>query len=225
MESTLWVPIIAGGFGLMTLHINKRNKVSEFRQAWIDAMREELSLFCGAARTLGSLLDQGQGTAASRKVIADWVRDVDTHNQNVEENGYSNLRVDAEERRKYLLTLTELEGAIVTKLDTYLDVCRKNHYKITLRLNLAAEGDNGTDPLHQQMDAQLQSILAGLGRGLQDEPFSYDQLLQNIDALLKTSSRMLKQEWERVKAGDLFHALRAKYRRLGLSSFDVMRDG
>jgi hypothetical protein len=41
--ATLVVAVIAGAFSLIGLVISKEQKVSEFRQSWIDALREDIS--------------------------------------------------------------------------------------------------------------------------------------------------------------------------------------
>jgi hypothetical protein len=41
--ATLLVAMIAGAFSLLGLVISKEQKVSEFRQTWIDALREDIS--------------------------------------------------------------------------------------------------------------------------------------------------------------------------------------
>jgi hypothetical protein len=42
---TVLVAFVAGAFSLLNLTVSKENKVSEFRQAWIDALREDISSF------------------------------------------------------------------------------------------------------------------------------------------------------------------------------------
>jgi hypothetical protein len=42
---TVLVAFVAGAFSLLNLTVSKESKVSEFRQAWIDALREDICLF------------------------------------------------------------------------------------------------------------------------------------------------------------------------------------
>lgn len=48
---TLAAAFIAGAIAALTLIVNKENKISEFRQAWIDGLREDLTNFFSASRT------------------------------------------------------------------------------------------------------------------------------------------------------------------------------
>ena len=43
--------VLAGAIAALTLIVNKENKISEFRQAWIDGLREDLANFFSASRT------------------------------------------------------------------------------------------------------------------------------------------------------------------------------
>ncbi|HKE96605.1 MAG TPA: hypothetical protein VKB34_20010, partial [Povalibacter sp.] len=48
--ATVVASLIAGVFSFVNLTLNKEQKTSEFRQAWIDALRADLSAFFAAAR-------------------------------------------------------------------------------------------------------------------------------------------------------------------------------
>ncbi|HQR97496.1 MULTISPECIES: hypothetical protein [unclassified Polaromonas] len=48
---TLAAAFMAGAIAALTLIVNKENKISEFRQAWIDGLREDLANFFSASRT------------------------------------------------------------------------------------------------------------------------------------------------------------------------------
>jgi len=48
--------IIAGGISFVVTVLSKEQKTSEFRQAWIDALREELSEFVSTVDTISSFL-------------------------------------------------------------------------------------------------------------------------------------------------------------------------
>jgi hypothetical protein len=51
--------LIAGFFSLLNLIISKEQKVSEFRQQWIDSLRQELSDHMAALVSLSSILEDG----------------------------------------------------------------------------------------------------------------------------------------------------------------------
>ncbi len=48
--ATLVAALIAAAMSFVNLTLNKEQKTSEFRQAWIDALREDLSIFFGCCR-------------------------------------------------------------------------------------------------------------------------------------------------------------------------------
>jgi hypothetical protein len=49
--ATVVAALIAGAIAFVNLTLTKEQKTSEFRQAWIDALREDLAQFLAAART------------------------------------------------------------------------------------------------------------------------------------------------------------------------------
>lgn len=56
--ATLGAAIIAGLISIVTLTLTKEQKVSEFRQAWIDGLRHDLSEFFAAARAMARVLEE-----------------------------------------------------------------------------------------------------------------------------------------------------------------------
>lgn len=54
---TLVAAIIAGAISFVNLTLTKELKTSEFRQAWIDGLREELAKFFGAARAFARAVE------------------------------------------------------------------------------------------------------------------------------------------------------------------------
>ena len=52
--SAILVAFVAGAFSLLGLTVAKENKVSEFRQAWIDALREDIAEFVAQAQSIHS---------------------------------------------------------------------------------------------------------------------------------------------------------------------------
>ena len=55
-DLTVIVALIAGWFSLLGLLISKEQKISEFRQQWIDALRTEVSSLIAHANTLQAFL-------------------------------------------------------------------------------------------------------------------------------------------------------------------------
>src|ERR1700719_4726411 len=47
---TILVTFVAGAFSLLNLTVSKENKVSEFRQTWIDALRDDIATFVSQAQ-------------------------------------------------------------------------------------------------------------------------------------------------------------------------------
>jgi hypothetical protein len=56
-DVTILVALIAGAVSLLTITLSKEQKVSEFRQAWIDALREDLATFLSCARAFARAMD------------------------------------------------------------------------------------------------------------------------------------------------------------------------
>lgn len=52
--------LLAGAIAALTLIVNKENKISEFRQAWIDGLREDLTNFFSASRTCTRALQESK---------------------------------------------------------------------------------------------------------------------------------------------------------------------
>ena len=50
--------LLGGAIAALTLIVNKENKISEFRQAWIDGLREDLANFLSASRTFTRALQE-----------------------------------------------------------------------------------------------------------------------------------------------------------------------
>jgi hypothetical protein len=57
---TLVAALIAGAISFVNLTLTKELKTSEFRQAWIDALREDLAKFFGAARAFARAVETRQ---------------------------------------------------------------------------------------------------------------------------------------------------------------------
>ena len=55
--ATLVAALITGAISFVNLTLTKEQKTSEFRQAWIDSLREDLALFLGAARAFARAVE------------------------------------------------------------------------------------------------------------------------------------------------------------------------
>jgi hypothetical protein len=55
--ATLVAALITGAISFVNLTLTKEQKTSEFRQAWIDALREDLAQFLGAARAFARAIE------------------------------------------------------------------------------------------------------------------------------------------------------------------------
>jgi len=55
---TVLVAFVAGAFSLLNLTVSKENKVSEFRQAWIDALREDISSFVSHSQWIATQITE-----------------------------------------------------------------------------------------------------------------------------------------------------------------------
>jgi len=56
--ATLVAALIAAALSFVNLTLNKEQKTSEFRQAWIDALREDLSVFFACARAFARATEE-----------------------------------------------------------------------------------------------------------------------------------------------------------------------
>ena len=50
--------LVAGAFSFVSLTLNKEQKTSEFRQAWIDGLREDLATFFAGARAMARATEE-----------------------------------------------------------------------------------------------------------------------------------------------------------------------
>lgn len=58
--ATVMAALLTGAVAALTLIVNKENKVSEFRQAWIDGLREDLANFLSASRTCTRAVEEAR---------------------------------------------------------------------------------------------------------------------------------------------------------------------
>jgi hypothetical protein len=142
---------IAGFVSLLGLTISKEQKVSEFRQAWIDSLRSEL---VGYMTKVNSIRDAG--------------------------------RVDHVDH-----------AAAVTALLPYYEAINSANFSITLRLNQK-----------EKRSRRVISAMVSLGNLAKDEEnFTPSNLRPLETEFLQASQDLLKQEWKRVKSGELVYQL------------------
>jgi uncharacterized membrane protein YraQ (UPF0718 family) len=61
--ATIFAAFIAAIVGLISLTVSKEGKISDFRQAWIDSLREDLTQFLAATRIMIRLLEEKRAFA------------------------------------------------------------------------------------------------------------------------------------------------------------------
>lgn len=71
--ATVTGAIIAAFVGFMSLVITKEQKVSEFRQTWINALRDDLAEAISSGSTLTTLLQDNEGRRSDHRV-REWAR-------------------------------------------------------------------------------------------------------------------------------------------------------
>lgn len=71
--ATITAAVIAAFVGFLSLVITKEQKVSEFRQAWIDGLRSDIADAISAASTLTVIL-QKSSAAPSDAMLREWAR-------------------------------------------------------------------------------------------------------------------------------------------------------
>lgn len=59
--ATIVASLIAGAISFVNLTLTKEQKTSEFRQAWIDALRQDLATFFASARAFARATQEAQG--------------------------------------------------------------------------------------------------------------------------------------------------------------------
>jgi hypothetical protein len=65
--ATVIASLIAGVFSFVNLTLNKEQKTSEFRQAWIDGLRADLAAFFAAARAFARAIEFANKSAPDSK--------------------------------------------------------------------------------------------------------------------------------------------------------------
>jgi hypothetical protein len=63
--ATLVAALVTAALSFVTMTLTKELKTSEFRQTWIDGLRQELAAFFGAARAFARAVEASQSAAAA----------------------------------------------------------------------------------------------------------------------------------------------------------------
>lgn len=170
--------LIAGYFNYANTINSKEAKISEFRQAWIDALRQEVSAYISSVRTLATSLE------AYKKKCHD-----------------INLTEVCEERASPLIKINELSSEqranfINDNKDLYQTIT-ENYHKIQLRINPeeTAQGKLYYDFMFSVNSSYQNSHLEEI-----------DLMLNDLESIVKHGAVALKFEWERVKEGEPSYA-------------------
>ncbi|MEO8387694.1 hypothetical protein [Polaromonas sp.] len=163
MNVTFWTPLLtalatvsaallAAVFSFVTFTVNKEQKTSELRQAWIDGLREDVAKFCAAAQAMTRVIEAQNTPGGVAPFTVDKIGEI---------------RLQAAE----------------------------SSYRIRLRLNL---GERPHESLMELIDSALQGQNELISTSSRDcSPVRV--ILQKVSL---HSSAILKDEWERVKAGE-----------------------
>ena len=68
--ATVIAALIAGAIAFVNLTLSKEQKTSEFRQAWIDGLREDLAVFFAGARTFARATQELQAPRKDSEALA-----------------------------------------------------------------------------------------------------------------------------------------------------------
>lgn len=155
--ATVVAALIAGLLSFVNLTLHKEQKTSEFRQAWIDGLREDLAAFFAAARAFAR---------ASGLVHA-----------------------GPEQREKAVHPISD------QKLGDLRHEAAETYYRIKLRLN--------PDELeHIELVRLLDAAIAAQNKMLSAKSDDVETL-KAVERAVDYSRPVLKNEWRRVKQGEL----------------------
>lgn len=176
LQSSLLIPagvisasIITGAFSFISLVNQKEGKISEFRQDWIDSLKNDIAVLLSSFNTVGSV----------------W-RVQGLKEKNSDENETKEARM-------------ERFSNFNEKIGTHQMVVSEKYYRVFLNLN---EKDH--KHLLKELD-RIQVCMANLT--LMDNLVELKAIREGV--LLETQ-KVLKTEWERVKAGETSYKV-AKY--------------
>jgi hypothetical protein len=111
---TILVAFVAGAFSLLNLTVSKENKISDFRQAWIDALRDDIATFVAQSQWIYTQV--GEHVYGNNPDYANYLASVkDTMMAMNQASTRVKLRLREEERNPKAL----MEG--MKKLQDYLE--------------------------------------------------------------------------------------------------------
>lgn len=169
--------IIAGLFSFLALVISKENKTSEFRQAWIDALRSEVADFIAAVRQFQSALYSEilYPTKVHAEIHSESIKRIHEFADRLQlSSNLIRLRLHTKGDENYL------SKELIDHMNTVTE-------KMTESNDLRA-----TIPSGKPMDPATIAAYKVLNK-------------VTLDALLpfrETAQKLLKHEWERVKKGE-----------------------
>jgi hypothetical protein len=103
------VALIAGGISLVLAVLAKDQKTSEFRQAWIDLLRDDVSKYIGICSSISTLSIVVR--KKSQQEVEEFV--LSKHNDFVEAAGVATrirLRLNRDEHKRLIALVTNLDG-------------------------------------------------------------------------------------------------------------------
>lgn len=168
--------IVSSIIGLLGLMISKENKVSEFRQKWIDELRNEIS----------STLSYSSAVIATAYEICRY---------EASESEPEKCDKQKEKLRNYLLEFNQLMTRI--KLRT-----SKNNLNDSEFLDAINEFDNCVETLFYKIENHELQDFKDNGHFVLGKSKIYEDFQKSEKKLLDTSNKLLKIEWERVKNGE-----------------------
>ncbi len=185
---TIGVAMISGVISIVGLIISKEQKLSEFRQTWIDALRDDISHF------------------VSHPLM------ISAYNECVLKPKVQRLREDLSQSGSAPEDIKKQEAEAISAfyVDMKDDYSKINIYSTRIKLRL-------NDGAHETESKMLLSVLKRMEGLISQIPALDDQAVQDAVGEIETISRpLLKKEWERVKKGEKAFQI-AKYASLAVS--------
>lgn len=210
-----WAKIAVAGVSLLaalvTLHINKRNKISEFRQAWIDELRSELADFMSSARTIASLLEGSNRTEADIKRSTLAMQNANTRitlltAKSTYDPETFKIRSNIALHQKNVERNRSFVDEMTKALDAPQLVLRNSYSRVRLRLNLGGRSGKGREKKHHYVALRMSRLIAYLDQ--RGDSINYEYVLLRLERLSMASQDVLKEEWNRVKSGETLFKLR-----------------
>lgn len=124
--------LIAGAFSYLNLVISKEQKVSDFRQAWIDSLREEIAQYCAATVFLSSAYEILEKESLDKLSNLDYLKAIEGQTSKAT-SAYTSivLRLNPEDKNK---SLRALNIAFLDTLETSRDALRQDNFEVAKSL-------------------------------------------------------------------------------------------